>query len=132
MLVDAVRRIATSQRELVIILDIARPIVSRDFGSSSHGKVAGVLDFDEGGSLIFEAQSNRGGSFIARFSLQDFHYIGRRYWLRNGLLPWFHFTSDAGKFYVCVETGPFIFGSEERTLELQASISKRSEQNGAG
>jgi len=85
----------------------------------------GVLRL-QGRELVFEACSNRGAAFTLRAPVEMLRYHGRRNWFRNGFLPWLLLTSDAGDYYLCVETGPFIFGADAMTRDLLASISKQA------
>jgi hypothetical protein len=87
----------------------------------------GMLSF-RGQDLVFDARSNNGDSFTVRTSVHGLLFHGRRNWFRNGLLPWLLLKSDSGDYYLCVETGPFIFGAGKRTRDLLASIKTRAEQ----
>jgi hypothetical protein len=88
----------------------------------------GMLSF-RGQDLIFEARSNKGNSFTVRTPVHGLHFHGRRNWFRNGLLPWLLLKSDSGDYYLCVETGPFIFGAGRRTRDLLATIKTQGEQD---
>jgi hypothetical protein len=87
----------------------------------------GVLRYDRQ-ELVFEARSNKGESFTVRAPFTKLFYHGRCNWFRNGLLPWLLMKTDAGDYYLCVETGPFIFGAGRRTCELLSALRRDAEQ----
>jgi len=91
----------------------------------------GVLRL-QGQLLVFEAIPNSGEAFTVRAPVERLLYHGRRNWFRNGLLPWLLLKSDSGDYYLCVETGPLIFGAGRMTRDLPASIRKQSESGAEG
>ena len=88
----------------------------------------GVLRYDRQ-ELVFDASSNRGDIFTVRASFEKLLYYGRRNWFRNGLLPWLLLKTDTGDYYLCVETGPFIFGAGRRTRELLNSLKRNARRS---
>ncbi len=91
----------------------------------------GVLRL-HGRELVFEASSNRGEAFTLRAPVERLLYHGRRNWFRNGFLPWLLLKSDAGDYYLCVETGPLILGADAMTRDLLDSLQKQSEPGADG
>lgn len=86
----------------------------------------GVLRL-HGQELVFDACSNRGATFTVRAPVERLQFHGRRDWLRNGFLPWLLLKSDSGDYYLCVETGPLIFGAGGMTRDLLATIRTQAE-----
>jgi len=91
----------------------------------------GILKF-EGQDLVFEGHPNHGELFRVEVPMNRIELHGRRNWIRNGLLPWLLLRSEPNDYYLCVETGPFIFGAGKKTRELLELIKQQAEQGGAG
>lgn len=80
--------------------------------------------------LIFQAHPNEGKQFTLRVPIENLQLHGRRNWFKNGLLPWLLLRTDPSDYYLCVETGPLIFGAGKKTRALLAAIDEQAEQGG--
>lgn len=81
--------------------------------------------------LVFEGRSNCGETFAIEAPIGQLEFHGRRNWFRNGLLPWLRLPSDSGDYFLCVETGPLIFGAGGKTRKLLSVLKQQAEQGGA-
>ena len=82
-------------------------------------------------NLVFEGLPNDGESFIVHVPIEQLELYGRQSWFRNGFLPWLLLKNKPSDYYLCVETGPWIFGAGAKTRELLKSINQQAEQDGA-
>ena len=82
--------------------------------------------------LVFEGHPNSGEAFKVVSSIEQLEFYGRRNWFRNGLLPWLRFKGGSQDYYLCVETGPLIFGAGSKTQRLLDSLKQQAQQVAAG
>jgi hypothetical protein len=78
-------------------------------------------------ALVFEGLPNQGDAFRAEAKINQLELHGRRHWLKNGLLPWLFLKSEPNSYYLCVETGPLIFGADRKTRDLFSAIKFQAE-----
>ena len=86
----------------------------------------------EAGRLLFEGHPNFGETFKVESSVEQLEFYGRRNWFRNGSLPWLRLKGGSQDYYLCVETGPLIFGAGSKTQWLFNSLRQEAQQDGSG
>lgn len=82
----------------------------------------------KGDRLVFEGHPNSGETFKVESSIEQLEFYGRRNWLRNGFLPWLCLKGGSQDYYLCVETGPLIFGAGSKTQRLVNSLKQEAQQ----
>lgn len=87
----------------------------------------GHLKLDER-DLLFQAHPNRGEPFTIQVPRENLQLHGRRNWFKNGLLPWLLLRAEPNDYYLCVETGPLIFGADEKTHTLLAAMEEQGDE----
>lgn len=91
----------------------------------------GHLEVDQQ-DLVFHAQPNKGPQFTLRVPIENLQLHGRRNWFKNSFLPWLLLKNEPNDYYLCVETGPLIFGAGRKSRNILASITQEADQARCG